>query len=280
LLKAKIAVLAFLMTLALGLGPTAKASQFGTATFTYGFLWGSVEFPDEVHPLDFVTCNLTIGAYIDVNIYNFTLQISGFTGQDWVALGTEQLTSYNLAQNKNLTRQVVFTLPQSTSGKLHYIIEASTDKGFGNTAFYATNVHAVTYEELSDLYNTLLSNHTVLQANYNQLLTNYTTTNQTFNTLLADYNATRSAYNLLNSSYESLHANYTSLKSSYDSLQQHSTYLEEKYDATTGELTIVRYLMYALGLATVVLAAATFYFRKKAPYIVLRKETAAKPNSH
>jgi hypothetical protein len=279
LLKSKIVVLAFLLTLALGLGPTAKASQFGVATFTYGVLWGSVEFPDEAHPLDFVTCNLTIGAYDDVNIYNFTLQISGFVGQDWIALGSEQLTSYSLAQNNNLTRRIVFTLPQSTSGKLCYIIKASTDRGFGNTAFYATNVHAITYEELTDLYNALLSNHTALQANYTQLLTNYTATDQALNTLQTDHNKTTTAYNLLNSSYESLNANYTSLKSNYDSLHAQSTYLEGKYDATTAELTIVRYVMYALGLTTAILAATTVYFRKKAPYIVLRKENTPKPSS-
>jgi hypothetical protein len=75
-----------------------------------------------------------------------------------------------------------------------------------------------------------------------------------------------------------LNANYTSLKSDYDSLQQDHTYLEEKYDASTAELTVVRYLMFALGVATVILAATTVYFRKKAPYIVLHKETAAKPD--
>jgi hypothetical protein len=32
--------------------------------------------------------------------------------------------------------------------------------------------------------------------------------------------------------------------------------------------------MYAFGISTVVLAATTIYFRKKAPYTVLRKETA------
>jgi hypothetical protein len=279
LLKVKIVVLAFLLILALGLGPTAKASQFSVATFTYGVLWGSVEFPDEAHPLDYVACNLTIGAYDDVSISNFTLQISGFVGQDWAPLGTEQLTSYSLAQNSNLTRQVVFTLPQSTSGKLRYIIQASTDRGFGKTAFYATDIHPITYEELTDAYNALLSNHTALQANYSQLLTNYTATDQALNTLLTDYNTTIAAYNLLDSSYQSLNTNYTSLKSNYDSLHDQSTYLEEKYDATTGELTIVRYLMYTLGLTTAILAATTVYFRKKAPYIVLRKENTTKPGS-
>jgi len=219
-----------------------------------------------------VTCNLTIGAYDDV-IINFTLQISGLVVQDWLGLGMKQLTMYSLAKNENLTEQGVLTLPQNTSGKLRYVIEASTDRGSGNTTFYATDVHAITYEELTDAYNALLSNHAALQANYTQLLTNYNATDQALSTLQANYTARIAAYNLLNSSYQSLTTNYTSLKSNYDTLHDQSTYLEEKYDATTGELTIVRYLMYTFGLTTAILAATTVYFRKKAPYILLRKES-------
>jgi len=285
LLKVKIVVLACFLILALGLGPSAKASQFGKATFTYGVLWGSLEFPDEAHPEENVTCNLTIGAYDNV-IYNFTLEISSLVGQSWVALGKEQRTMNSLAENTNFTSSLVFKLPQNTSGKLRYFIEASTDRSFGNMTFYATNVQAITYEELTDAYNTLLSNYTTLQANYTELWTNYTVLEHALNTLQADYDAKIAAYNLLNSSYESLASsyeslaeNYTSLKSNYDSLHDQSAYLEEKYDATTGELTIVRYLMYALGLTTAILAVTTVYFRKKAPYILLRKETTSKTDS-
>lgn len=277
LLKPKIMSLSFLLIVALGLSPTAKASQQGVVTFSYGVLWGTVEFPDEIHPLDAITCNLTMGAYMEVNIINFALQISYSVGQSWVTLGTIQLTSYDLAQNENLTRQVAFTPPQNTSGRLRYTIEALTDRGFGNTTFYATNVQAITYQELADNYSALNSSHTALQANYTQLLENYTATNQALTALQTDYNTTIAAYSLLNSSYQSLNTNYTSLKYNYDTLNEHSTYLEEKYDATTGELTIVRYLLFALGVATAILAATTVYFRKKAPYIVLRKEN---PQEH
>jgi len=37
--------------------------------------------------------------------------------------------------------------------------------------------------------------------------------------------------------------------------------------------------MFGFGIAAVILAAATLYFRKKAPYIVLRKETAVKSDN-
>ncbi len=271
LLTDKILVAALFLTLALGLGSTVEASQFDNITFTYDGLWGAIEFPGEARPLDFVTCNLTMGAYDDVKIYNFTLQISGFVGQDWITLGM-----YNLTDSMNITRQVNFTLPQTTSGKLRYIIEASTDRGFSNATFYATNIHAITYEELAGLYNALIPNYTALQASYTQLLTNITAIEEELNTLQEDYDARIAAYNLLNSSYQSLATNYTSLKSNYNSLSDQSTYLEEKFDAATGELTIIRYVMYALGLAVAILSVTTVYFRKKAPYILLRKETTSK----
>jgi hypothetical protein len=53
-------------------------------------------------------------------------------------------------------------------------------------------------------------------------------------------------------------------------------YIKTKYDDSLAELAIVRNLMYLFGISTVILAAATIYFRKKAPYIVLHKETSAK----
>jgi hypothetical protein len=79
------------------------------------------------------------------------------------------------------------------------------------------------------------------------------------------------------SSYASLNINYSSLNSNYNSLQQNYEYIKEKYDSSLAELGIVRNLMFGFGFATIILAATTLYFRKKAPYIVVRKETEVKP---
>lgn len=67
---------------------------------------------------------------------------------------------------------------------------------------------------------------------------------------------------------------------SHNSLQDFYTYIKTKYDAAMTELTIVRNLMYLFGISTAILAAATIYFRKKTPYIVLHKETSAKPDKN
>ena len=254
------------------------ASQLNTVTFTYGYIWGSLEIPEEAQPANTITCNLTIGAYVDVNIYNTTLEISGLVVGKWQPLHTEQILSQYILQGANITKQIMVTLPQNTSERLSYVIEASTDKGVGKTAFYATYVRTVTHYDLLGLYNDLLDNYSRLQANYNQLLTNYSALNVTYDSLAGEYNTIRTDYCSLNSSCQSLLANYTSLTSSYDSLQEHYDYIKKNFDASNGELSVVRILMYIFGITTVIFAATTIYFRRKAPYIVLRKETAMKPD--
>lgn len=259
-----------------GLTLVAKAPQLDTVSFAYGYIWGSLEFPEEAHPSDSFTCNLTIAAYIDVNIYNFTLEISGLTGEKWQTLQTKPILSRSLARDENFTTPVRVTLPQNTSERLRYVIEASTDKGFGTTTFYGTYVRTISYSELSGLYDDLLVNYSILRTDYNQVLTNYYTLNSTYSSLVEEYNTIQANINTLNSSYRSLTASYNSLTSNYSSLQDYHNYIKALYESSAGELNIVRILMFVFGITTAILAATTIYFRKKAPYIVLRKETAAK----
>jgi len=266
------------MILLFSLSCTAKASQFSTVSFTYWYMEGSLEFHEEAHPTDTITYNLTIVAYIDVTIFNLTLKISGLVGEKWQTLHTEQITAYPMTIGENFTRQIIFTVPQNTSERLYCVIEASTDKGFSKTAFYATYVRTITYDELLNLYNELLVNYSTLQDDYNQLLTNYDALNLTYSSLVAEHGTMQTNYNSLNSSYESLMASYNSLTTVYDSLQEFYTYIKTKYDASIGELNIIRNLMYIFIITTVIFVATTIYLRKKAPYIILRKETTVKPD--
>lgn len=270
----------FGMVVLFSVGRAVNASGFNTVSFTYGYIHGSLEFPEEAHPTDTITCNLTVTAYVGLTLFNLTFAISGLVGENWQTLHTEQIISYAMAMGENLSRQVTVTLPLSLSERLNYIIEASTDKGFGNTAFYATYVRATSYDALANLYSALLINDSKLQTDYAQLSANYSALNGTYNSLTVAYNAMQTSYSSLNSSYESLSANYASLVLSHSSLQEFYTYITTKYDASMAELTIVRNLMYLFGISTVILAAATIYFRKKAPYIVLHKETSAKPDKN
>ena len=277
-LTSKILILMFGMTLLLSLSGTAKASQISTVSFMYGYIGGSLEFHEEAHPTSTITYNLTVVAYLDVTIYNLTLRISGLVKEKWQTLLTEQIISYSMTEDENFTRQIIVTLPHDTSERLYCIIEASTDKGFGKTAFYATYVRTITYDELIGLYDKLLTNYSTLQADYDQLLTNYDALNLTHSSLVSEYGSMQTNYNLLNSSYDSLMTSYDLLTFNYDSLQEDYTYIKTKYDASLGELNIVRTLMYIFTITTVIFVATTVYFRKKAPYVVLRKETAIKPD--
>ena len=247
-----------------------KASDSGVVSFTYGYVWGLLEFPEEVHPTDTVTCNITVGAYIDVDIYNLTLSISGRVAESWQVLRVEQILTRHMMQGENFSLSTVVVLPQNASATLHYVIEVSTDKGFGKTAFYGTYVRAFTYSELQ-------TNNSKLQQDYSQLSGSYENQTLTLQSLTSQYGNLQTAYNSLNLSYVSLNASDNSLKADYNSLQQNYEYIKEKYDSSLAELGIVRNLMFGFGIATIILAAATLYFRKKAPYIVLRKETEVKP---
>lgn len=277
-LTSKILALIFGTTFLLSLSCTARASQVNTVSFMYGYIGGSLEFQEETHPTSTITYNLTVTAYFEVTIYNLTLRISGLVKEKWQTLHTEQIISYSMTEDENFTKQIIVTLPQDTSEKLRCIIEASTDKGFGKTVFYATHVRTITYNELADSHDKLLTNYTSLHDEYDQLSTKYNALNSTHTSLLSEYDSMQTSYDLLNSSYNSLTTNYNSLTLNYDSLQDDFTYIKTKYDASQRELDIVRTLMYIFTTTTVIFVAATIYFRKKTPYVVLRKETAIKPD--
>jgi len=268
----------FGMTWLLSLSSAAEASQISTVSFMYGYIGGSLEFHEEAYPTSTITYNLTVVAYLDVTIYNLTVKISGLVKEKWQGLHTEQIISYSMSEDENFTRSIIVTLPHDTSGRLHCIIEASTDKGFGKTVFYATHVRTIMYDELTDLYYELLANYSTLQADHNQLLTSYVALNTTHSSLVSEYGSIQTNYDLLNSSYDSLMASYDSLTFNYDSLQEDYAYVKTKYDTSLGELNIVRILMYVFTVTTVVFVATTLYLKKKAPYVVLRKETAIKPD--
>ena len=80
----------------------------------------------------------------------------------------------------------------------HYVVEASTDKGFGSTAFYATYVRSSPYGELSNAYDELQINNSKLQQDYSQLFGSYESLNLTLQSLTSQYSNLQTAYNSLN----------------------------------------------------------------------------------
>jgi hypothetical protein len=223
-----------------------KAEQSNTFLFTYGYVEGSLVFQDEVYPGDTMMYNITIIANLDLRIYNFTMKISGMVGETWLELEKEEIEGYDLMKDENITRQITIILPSNISKKIYCIVEVSTDKGFGRNSFYTTYVRERTYHELENLYDDLSANYSTLEDEFNDLLYNYNYQNQTFNLLLSE------------------------LQGSYD-------YIKTKYDASIRDSNLFRNLMYIFSITTLIFVATTLYLRKKEPYIIVRKETAIKP---
>jgi hypothetical protein len=258
-------------------------------------------FPEEAHPTETITHNLTITAYTPLLLQNFTLIINVLVDVTWQQVYKEQIFSESMLQNEDLTRRMMFTLPQNAHERLSCFIYVLTDKSAGDPStytFYSTYVRIITYNKLLIEYNELLANYTSLRADYETLLasyntlsTQYGTLNSTYTSLLNQYNSLQATYSSLNSTFFSQKANYNALKASYDSLEENYKTLNQTYSllkaetsnpgstvaALNTELTTTRNLMYALLVVTVALVALIIYFKKKKPepYIVVRKETVA-----
>jgi hypothetical protein len=264
-------------------------------------------FPEEAHPTDTITHNLTITAYTPLLLQNFTLVINALVDMTWQQVYKEQIFSQPMQQNEDLTRRMMFTLPQDTHERLSGYIYVLTSKSVSDPSiymFYTTYVRTITYAELLGEYNELLANYTslgadygTLLASYNSLSTQYDTMNSTYKSLLNQYDSLQATYSFLNSSFFSQKTSYDALKASYDSLQGNYKTLNQTYDALKAEinnpgstvvalnteLSTTRYLMYAFIAVTIALVALIVYVKKKKPepYIVVRKETVAlKPTEH
>lgn len=258
-------------------------------------------FPEEAHPTESITHNLTITANTSLTLENFTVIIKALVDSSWQQVYKEQILLRDMLQGENLTRRMRFTLPEKAHGRLYCFIYVLTDKAAGDHlsyTLYTTHVRTLTYSELLSKYNELLTNYSdlltdyeTLLESYNNLSTQYNTLNSTYNSLLNEYNILQSNYNSLNSTYYSLKASYDSLLSSYNSLEAdynslNQTYitleneindLQQRIDASKIELNNTRNLMYLFIGTTIALIALIIYVKKKKPepYIVIRKETVA-----
>jgi hypothetical protein len=260
-----------------------------------------LEFPEEAHPIETITHNLTITALTSLVLENFTLVMEVLVNMSWQQVYKEQIFSLSMQQNEGLIRRMMFTLPQNAHETLYCYMYVLTDKASSEPStntFYTTHVRTMTYNELLSGYDELLANYSSLRANwetllgsYNTLSIQYGTLNSTYTSLLNQYNSLQATFESLNSSYFSQKANYDALKASYDSLEASYKTLNQTYHALKAEnddlgntisapdteLTMTRNLVYAFIAVTVALVALVIYIKKKKPepYIVIRKETVA-----
>ena len=257
-------------------------------------------FPEEAHPAESITHNLTITADTSLTLENFTIIIRVLVNSSWQQVSTDARTGRDMAQNEKLSITLKFTLPQNAHGKLYCFMYVLTDKTSDplSYTFYTTHVRTYTYSELLSEYNESLANYSDLLSDYETLLESYNTflvehgtLNSTYNSLLNEYNALQSSYNSLNSTYYSLQASYDSLLFSYYSLEANFNSLNETYTTLENEINNLRQkteaskidiintrnLTYLFVGTTIALIVLIIYIKKKKPepYVVIRKETVA-----
>jgi len=256
-------------------------------------------FPEKAQPTETITHNLTITAYTSLQLENFTMIIKALVNSSWQQVHKEQIFMQDMLQDENLTRQMMFTLPQETHDRLYcfmYVLTGKTPGDPSSFTYYTTQVDTLTYDELLSEYNELLANYSsllsdyqILLESYNNLSAQYSDLNSTYDLLLSQYNELLTDYNALNSTYYTQKANYDFLQINYNSLQTNYNLLNQSYTtletetndllhkivSSNSELALTRNFMYAFVASTLILVALILYIKKKKPepYIVIRKET-------
>ena len=193
----------------------------------------NLTFPDEAHPLDNISHNITITANTALTIQNFTIFIYAPVNLTWQEVKNQTITSFDLLQNQNFTSRAGFTLPQETNGTIWCFIYVLTDQSvdYFSATFTTTHVSVLTFSEMQSTYNELLSNYTILQSNYDSLLQEYDTLLANYSGLLTDYETLLNEYNSLSTDYNNRLGIFESLQNTYNSLSTEHNTLNSNYAA-------------------------------------------------
>jgi len=299
-IKSSVCVFATLLLL---FGQTYGSSASSTNIFSFQGAGVNIDltFPEEAHPTESITHNLTITAKTSLTLENFTIIIKVLVNSSWQQVYMEQSGPTVMSQNEVLSKPLRFeALDSNAHGKLYCFIHVHTNIATDPLSymFYTTQVRTLTYNELLIEYDELLNNYSdtlteyeILLESYNELTVSHGALNSTYNSRLNEYNVLQSNYNSLNSTYHSLQTTYNSLLSSYYSLEANfnslnQTYitleneinnLRQKTDASKIEIINTRNLTYLFVGTTIALIILIIYLKKKKPepYVVIRKETVA-----
>jgi hypothetical protein len=222
----------------------------GASTTTESFRGGGVTidltFPEEAHPNTTITHNVTITAHTHLSLQSFTLFIYAPVNETWQEVKNRTI-SWDFSENETLISRIEFQLPQNTNGTLYCEMTVKTDHSsdYSSYKFYTTSVSELTFSEMQKLYNEMLANYTMLQAdyetllneyngllaNYTSLFANYTALLSEHNDLLAKHNAQVATYQALLNSYNKLSGDYSTLNSNYQSKVNEYNALQANYDS-------------------------------------------------
>ena len=197
-------------------------------------------FPEEAHPTESITHNVTITANTALNL-NFTLVIKAQVNSSWQEIKKIGF-SLPLGENQSLPILIPFTVPQNTNGRLYCFIYVLTDQVADPSTytFYTTSVWILTYSELLSAHNQLLANYSDLLNEYNALRANYTDILADYQTLLESYNKLSTQYGTLNITYNELSVRYGTLNSAYNELSLKYDTSISTYNSLLGNYNALR----------------------------------------
>jgi predicted nuclease with TOPRIM domain len=226
----------------------AEASSINSVSFHGVGVTIDLAFPEEAHPAESITHNLTITANTVLTL-NFTIIIYAPVNSSWQEVQTPlNLTNFPLQKETSLPILLSFNLPQQANGTLKCFIYVLTDQSadYSSYTFYTTDVRTLTYNELLSEYTELLANYTTLQGEYNELSANYSELLSAhnellanYNSLLADYATLLDSYNLLLIQYETLNSTYNLLSVGYGTLNSTYTSLSVEYDTLNSTYNVL-----------------------------------------
>lgn len=250
-------------------------------------------FPEEAHPTDPITYNLTLTATTSVFWFNVTLIVEAFVDTDWQQIHIEAIPSKTMLQDDKYENQITFNLSEGTHERLYCYVYVLTNtyvsSGEASTTFYTTYIRSPTYDELLDQYSEALINYSSLLADYHTLIesyetfsTQYNNLNSTYISLLSQYNSLLTSYSSLNSSYysqnesyselefdyNSLLTSYNSLNDTYNELNAEDNNLKEIINTQNSELNLTQNLMYVFIALTSILILLSLYIKMKKPLVV------------
>ncbi len=271
LLKEKLLFLITLILLA-GFIYGAQASQTDTVSFSSAGVTINSTFPEEAHPLEVVSHNVTITSTSPVTLRSVTIVVKAQQGQSWQEIynGTDTL-SQPLPRSYNLQ----ITLPQWVNGRLYCSILVRTGNvGDLSATFYSAIVSEVTFSEIQTLYYQILANYSSLESDNTALLSRYNKLLVNCSSLLADYDTLRTQHSNLSLAYDSLRSEYDRINQTYEN---ETDGMRQIISSSENELMIDRMIIAVLVVAVAVLVISTVYTKRKAsaPYVVVNKETVA-----
>jgi predicted nuclease with TOPRIM domain len=236
-MPAKKKVCFFIVLLLLsGLMCTVGASSDPTVTFHGAGVTIDLTYPEEAHPADSITHNVTITTSTALTM-NFTIVIYAPVNSSWQEVRSQTITDFEMTGSNTFTSRLGFVLPQHANGTLNCFLNVSTDVNNDNLSatFYTTRVGELTFSKMQSLYDEMLANYTALQANYTPLLNEYDSLLANYSSLFDNYTSLLTEYNTLSNQYDAQVASYQKLLGDYNNKLEEYSALDNRYKILDGD---------------------------------------------